>query len=458
MKYIFILVFSLYFNQVVATDRLIKDILPKGAMYNKNSAAIIKDQSGGFLTGGSVLIRAPAPKEINPLIIQTPKFSFDPCTGSGDFRFGGFSFISSKEMLDFFKRTTQASGFYAIKMLIKQNCPMCETIMSEFERIAREVSQFSLDQCTMAQNIAGGMLAKLNVGDKQRCMMQDNIINRSKDLAASTKACTDNPDGNKDAGKDEMDSLLGNEFNLVWKALKKGNNPDTEFAEMIMSISGTIIGERKDGKWHFNRKDSLFKDSKQIAHLIGSFTDQNVNVYKCDDTNKCLSPKSVNLTLGDQTLYRHIGKIVTSLTNKIALNTETEKLTDDEKALINFSTIPIINLIEQDLIVKGGRSDPLMGSSEIIELICYDMIIDFLAQLANIASNELGKLALGSNESDLIKNFNQDLERVKQTLHEHKMTAYQRVSTVMQVKENFKLQQEQINLRFSRILSTHIKE
>jgi hypothetical protein len=35
--------------------------------------------------------------------VQTPKFAFDACTGSADFRFGGLSYISKKEFSEFFK-------------------------------------------------------------------------------------------------------------------------------------------------------------------------------------------------------------------------------------------------------------------------------------------------------------------------------------------------------------------
>ena len=72
-------------------DKLMKYAAPSGSMSNVNSAAIIKDQQGGYMTGGSVILRAPRPKTLQPLTTQTPKFAYDACTGSVDFRFGGLS-------------------------------------------------------------------------------------------------------------------------------------------------------------------------------------------------------------------------------------------------------------------------------------------------------------------------------------------------------------------------------
>ena len=79
-------------------EALMKYTSPENTMANVNKGAIIKDQQGGYMTGGSMLLRGPSPKVLQPLLVQTPKFAFDACTGSADFRFGGlFSATERKE-------------------------------------------------------------------------------------------------------------------------------------------------------------------------------------------------------------------------------------------------------------------------------------------------------------------------------------------------------------------------
>lgn len=444
-----------------ATDRLINELLPKDTMYNKSDAAIIKDQSGGYVTGGSLIIRPPAAKTLSPIDIQMPHASFDPCTGAGDFRFGGFSFISSKEMRDFFYRTAKSVGMYALKIAIKTNCPHCETIMTELEEIARFVSQFNLEQCATAQGIIGGFVSKVVTNDRQRCMMRNILEKEGIDLYASTEACKADPDMNKHQNENkEIESLLGDEFNLVWKALKKGKRLEkeeggNEFAEMIMSISGTIIGIKKDGKWTFTRKESLFKESKQLAAFMGSFNNQEIKVYECDGHDKCLGPSEKFKNLGNQTIYRHIAKIIGQLTQRVINNDSINQLSPDERSLINFSSIPIINLIEQDLVEKGINGNPLVSKSELIELICYDMLTDFLTKLADIATRETKNLELGANEPKIIELFIKDLDQVKHTLYEHKMTVYQRAKTVLQIKDNFEQQKAAARLRFAKMFQNN---
>lgn len=444
-----------------ATDRLIEQLLPKDTMYNKTDAAIIKDQSGGYVTGGSVIIRPPAAKTLSPIDIQMPHFSLDPCTGAGDFRFGGFSFISGKEMMEFFKRSAKSLGIYAFKMAVKTSCTHCETIMTELEEIARFVSQFNLEQCSFAQGIVGGFASTMATSDRQRCMMRNILQKEGIDLYASTESCKADPDMNKHQNDNkEIESLLGDEFNLVWKALKKGKRlkkeeGGNEFAEMIMSISGTIIGVKKDGKWTFTRKESLFKDSQQLAAFMGSFNDKSVKAYECDEHEKCLGPSEKFKNLGNQTIYRHIAKVIGQLTQRVIDNDPINNLSDEERNLINFSTIPIINLIEQDLVEKGINGNPLVSRSELIELICYDMLTDFLTKLADIATRETKNLELGANEPKIIELFIKDLDQVKHALYEHKMTVYQRAKTVLQIKDNFEQQKAAARLRFARMFQNN---
>ena len=466
---IFLVLFllSICSGKVFGAQRLLNSLWPSGTMYNKTDAEVIKDQAGGFFSGGSIIIRGSRSTELNPLSIQSPSFSFDPCTGSADFRFGGFSFISSKEMLTFLQRTAKSTGMYAAKMMLKIHCPQCETVMSELERISREVSHFSLNQCSLSQSIANSALSKLTVGDKQNCMMKNNAAKQSSDLFASSRVCNDNPDTNKDVEKEEFASQLGNEFNLVWKAFKQGGVINTNtigdinLGERVMSITGTIIGRKvgvgSGSKWTFTRKPSLFQDLKQLGHYIGSYDTSAFEGYTCDEHEKCLNPTLEKMQFGHNSLYRSVSIVIADLTKKILENQPLGALTNDEKRIIEMSNIPIIKMIEQDLIIKGGSSNPLVANSELIELISLDFAIEYLTRMINLAKNELSKLALSSSDSDLLKEFNNDVELVKQHLHEHKMSAFQRVNNVMQVKESFKLQDEQIKSRFSRIFSTHTR-
>ena len=443
-------------------DKLMKYASPDGSMSNVNSAAIINDQQGGYMTGGSVILRAPRPKTLQPLTIQTPKFAYDACTGSADFRFGGLSYISSKEFTQFFKNMGTASGAYAVKMLIKSACPQCEDIMSYMETVARDINGMMMDQCAMGQSIGGGIYNALSSGNQQKCLMQGNIGKSNKDMYEASDKCKNNPDRYGNNGEeDELKSLLGNEFNLVWKALGKGSGGDLDFKELIMSISGTIIGRKIDGSFHFSNKPSLVLNNDLLEQYIGVHKKSGkVKLYQCDENKKCLSPTEVETILGENdTIYGNISRILVGMVDKIFAGKGT--FTDEEEAVIAFSSIPIVQLIEMEIIHKGksekgkdviNSADMLVRMQEFLEVVSYDVVTNFLMQMTNQAASAVTALEYAQLDDTVIKNFTTTVTEVRRFITDSKFSAFKRLQLVMQYKERLVLQQRSFKAGFGRFL------
>jgi conjugative transfer pilus assembly protein TraH len=457
---------SLPHTSFAGIDELVKYATPDGSMSNLTKGAIVKDQQGGYMTGGSILIRGPRPKTLQPLLVQTPKFAFDACTGSADFRFGGLSYVSSAEMTKFFKAMAKASGSYAVKMLIKTACPQCENIMSDLEAIARDINGLMLDQCSAGQAIAQGAFARLGAGNTQKCMMQSNAAGQSKDMYETSEKCKSNPDRYGASGEeDELISLLGNEFNLVWKSIGKGGGQDRGFKELIMSVSGTIIGKKVDGRYQFTNKPSLVLKEQLLEKYIG--IDQSsgeggskLKLYSCDDENKCLKPEEREISLSqNETLYGNVRRIIKSLETKIAEGASQghqgmgQGLTDEEAGLVAFSSIPLINLIENELISKARTEDLTVRLPEVIEVICYDVITNFLDMMVSQAQGAVKTLEYAQLDSVVIRDFESDASQVKAYLREAKHGAFQRLQITMQVKERLEQQEKVFEYGFNRFMT-----
>jgi len=451
-----ILTLSISLNSIAGIENLMKYTHPE-AESNLNKPEVIKDQSGGFFTGGSLLIRSPRPKTLEPFHIETPKFKFDPCTGSADFRFGSFSHIKLSKYTEFLKKIPTAAAGYAVKMGIKTFCPQCETIMTDLERVTNEINSMMLDQCALSKSLGEGLISKLNASSQQKCMMQSNISGGTRDMYENMDECNKNSEKYGNSGEEQMKSTLGNEFNLAWKALSK-NGSDTsnsEMLELMMSISGTLVGKKdNEGKWKFINYASLFSDSKQIENFIGNSSSTKVDLYSCNEKTKCLNISRTSKILND-TLYKNIQTNISSITKKIIDNKDASTLTEDEKTLVSFSTIPIISLIEQDLILKGINSDVLVSNSELIEVICYDVVSNYLTSLLLATQKEIKALELGSNEPDIINNFYSSIEDTRRVINSHKMTAYSRATIILQGKEQMTQKMNMIRNRFSRSLAVN---
>jgi conjugative transfer pilus assembly protein TraH len=450
-----IVVIMLNVSNILASgiDKLMKYATPDGAMSNVNKAAIINDQQGGYMTGGSILLRGPKPKTLQPLILQTPKFAYDACTGSADFRFGGLSYISAKEFTQFFKNTATAAGSYAVKMFIKSACPQCEDIMSYLETVARDINGMMIDQCSMGQAIGGGIYNSLTSGNQQKCMMQGNIDKSSRDMYEATDKCKTNPERHGAKGEeDELKSLLGNEFNLVWKAMGKGKGGDLDFKELIMSVSGTIIGRKIDGSFHFSNKPSLVLSNDLLEQYIGiNKKTGKVKIYQCDNKDKCLEPSEVEIVLeAKDTIYGNMTRILTGLVPKILANKDV--LTDEEQAVIAFSTIPIIQLIEMEIVHKAKTEDMIVRMDEFIQVVCYDVVTNFLTQMVTQATASVQALEYAQLDNSIINNFTEQANQVRQFITDAKFAAFKRLQVITQVKERLTQQQRAFKAGFGRFI------
>ncbi|MGV2432084.1 MAG UNVERIFIED_CONTAM: conjugal transfer protein TraH [Rickettsiaceae bacterium] len=181
-----------------------------------------------------------------------------------------------------------------------------------------------------------------------------------------------------ESSTDEFKSLLGDEFNLVWKAFAKGAGSDTNFKELMMSVSGTIISKKENGAYSFSYKPSLLIDKDLLEKYIGSSNHSSkIMLYSCDESHQCLNPQEVSATLSpNQTLYGNISKIFEKLVDKV--QRDDPNLSDEEKSLISFSTIPILHLIEMELGSKAHTTDLIVRVPEFVEVICYDVITNYM--------------------------------------------------------------------------------
>lgn len=431
-------------------DGLMEFVQQPGSMHNTTAPKIVKDQQGGYLSGGSVLLRGPRPKELTPITIQTPKLKYDACTGSGDFRFGAMSYISGEEFSRFLKNVSRASGAYLVKMSIKTACPQCEDIMTYLETVARDINNFTLNQCSMAQVIASGAFSKLVSSEKQQCMMNANIAGGNNDMFETSAKCQAeagyaHPVNSKDS--------MPNQFNLVWAALSKGSISDSNFKELMMSVSGTILVKKEDGRYVFRYLPSLVTDKDFLKKYVGAdLANSNIELYSCDSKEKCLNPEIRKISLArSKTIYGNISRILLSITDKV--KKDNKGFTDEEEALIAFSSLPILSLIEVELASKTDGADMLVRVGEFIDAVCLDIITNYLQIITSSIIVGLKNLKYAQIDDAIIENFTRNCEYVRKYLANEKFMALKKLQLIMQVKERIENQNKEFEYRFAKFLT-----
>lgn len=426
-----------------------------GSMTSINKGGVIEDQRSGYLTGGSIITRGPRPMELQPMSVQLPSLEFDPCTGSGDLRWGGISYIKGQQFADYFKAIASTAPAYILKMAIKSVNVQSENIISDLEAIARDINGMTFGQCEQSKALADGLMSKFTSSSTQKCMAKSSVAKGGSDLYETTQKCQDNPDRYGEKGDDaELKSMLPDNYNLVWKALSHGDGKaPTGMKELMMSISGSIIGSKKDGVAVIRSLPSLVEKEDLIEQYIGrpGSGTSTVKLYVCDNSSKCLEPTTQAKTLSNRsdTLYGKVETTLESIIDKIAVNKGT--LSDEEQALIEYSQIPLISLFEIELALRGKESVvSLAGDAEFIEVVCYDMVTNFMRKMLLEARSAVDELQTAQLDNMPIERFNKNVETVQQQLRDKKYEAMKKLQTIIAVKERLLTQQRVFQLGFSR--------
>jgi len=454
---IIIILIQLVTAKVFATglDNFMKFGAKGGSMTSINKGAVISDQKAGYMTGGSIISRGPRPMDLQPLGVQLPSAAFDPCTGSFDLRWGGFSYIKGPEFAKYYKAVASGSGAYLVKMAITQGCPQCEGAMSDLEAIARDINGMTFNQCEQGKAIAEGLMGKFNAAKNQKCLAKSSIKKGGSDLHDATQKCQDNPDRYGETGDDkELKSMLPDNFNLVWHALSQGSGEAPNgMKEMIMSISGSIIGLKHDGVTTISTLPSLIEKDDLLEQYIGKPGEgtSKVKLYVCNENTRCLKPTVQEVSLDNRadTLYGKVEVTLKSILDKIVSNKG--ELSDEEQALVEYSQIPIITLFEIELAIKNEKSVSLFaGNSEFVEVVCYDMITNFMQKMLHEAKTAVDSLETAQIDNTAIERFNKNIERVQLLLRDKKYKAMDKLQTIIAVKERLTKQQDVFEMNFTR--------
>jgi hypothetical protein len=140
---------------------------------------------------------------------------------------------------------------------------------------------------------------------------------------------------------------------------------------------------------------------------------------------------------------------LTSILDKIESNKG--ELSDEEQALIEYSQIPIITLFEIELALKNKESVAMLaGNSEFVEVVCYDMVTNFMQKMLHEAKTAVDTLQTAQLDNTSIERFNRNIETIQMLLRDKKYMAMDKLQTIIAVKERLLKQQDVFEMGFNR--------
>ena len=309
-------------------DDLVKDVFPSGTMSNTTRSSLVKEQQAGHLLGGSVIIKTPANPKLQLISARAPscKLGGLPCGAGMEALGGGLSLVSGKELMNYLKSLPASAATYGAFMAVKTLCPQCQNLMEYLDSKADWLNQFSVDGCKAMQSLMDPVFPKEQAKEQALRHSRMVLTGDGKDMSYWQSESRRNNSKDPTEGIEQLESQLVDNYNLVWKALAKktsGLKDGKEFKELLMSISGTIIGTRdNEGRVVLRHLKSLV-NRDLIKQMIGADGENSnkMRTYVCDDTEKCLRAEVKERGVGKGSfLFQRVEKIVGSITEKVLKN------------------------------------------------------------------------------------------------------------------------------------------
>jgi len=396
---------------------------------------VYEGQSARYATLGGFSTRAPITQPFNFVNVQTPKFSAG--CGGIDFYSGGFSAVDANQFVDNLRAIGQNAQSLAFMLAIQIVSPQLSGVMEDIQDWAQKLNALNMDSCQAATALVGGTMDYF--GAKEGNCTVKRMQDFGEDWTTANYACTTGGSiksteaASGDANK--IDFIKGN---LAWYVLMQDPlfSSDTEFAELIMNMTGTIIitdvGTSDDSPSDIRIVDPAIKgDVKKerfkniyTALLMGTEADNNLLLYKCtggatSNPNSCLTmSNSLDTVVPTWTgLYVRVDNMVKSIVEKIYTDTP---LTPAERGLVESTTIPLYRYLAATAAYFPRGADVSRLTSDYTQLIAEDILLRSLTAIIEKVEQRSGVLKDGMAEASRVKKYKEDLQGVLDGLAELK--------------------------------------
>lgn len=324
---------------------------------------IYETQSARYATLGGISYRAPITQPYRFLTIQTPRFSAG--CGGIDLYTGGFSVMNASQFVDALRAIGQNAVSLAFMLAIQIVSPQLSGIMEDIQSWANEYLTMGLDSCEAATKLVGGALEFF--GQKEGNCTIKRMQTTGEDYNTANHYCTTGGriKATESSGGGEGDQIVFTKGNLTWFVLMQNFffTTDTQFAELIMNMVGTVIyrddgGGDTDPTGLNHIPTALNEDGtpspafeNMIAALMyGSDAAVQLLIYRCQSPTATpmgcqtihADRQSINPATWGDGLHGKIRVLVQSIVSKIRGDAA---LTPTETGLIGASKIPLYRFL-----------------------------------------------------------------------------------------------------------------
>jgi conjugative transfer pilus assembly protein TraH len=357
-----------------------------GFSSNVTSPAAYESQASGSFGGGSVYARD-AVRQYQLVTLDLPNYRAG-CAGI-DLYTGSLSYISGDKLKDLGTSVMTNGGAYAVDVMLASTVPQLKQVRDYLQTTVQKVNQMSVNSCETAQTFVGGVFPKTVLSQQKICNDQHRMGKEGlgEDYVSARMNCAG--DGfqqtmtEAEKNPEHKEQVVLNK-NIVWSLLKDKTflSSNTELAEMIMSLTGTLIID-KDGK--VRNVPSLVSSGALIQALIGRSNSGalTAKIWHCEETERCLSVSLRDVSIPeDKSLSGHIRTMIAELNTHLKEDTA---LTTQEKNFLEMTPLPVMKFLV--VLNSAHYGDAAVDMQEYATLIAQDMMQQYLSELLLAVSN-----------------------------------------------------------------------
>ena len=224
----------------------------------------------------------------------------------------------------------------------------------------------------------------------------------------------------------------------MWDALQKNGltKDDTELAEMLMSLSGTVIVTNKDDKPTQKSLSSKANSENLIKALLSGGT---TTIYVCDETDKCLSVSEKEVTITkEHSLTSLIASMVQTLNKEVASDSGT--LSAATRGFLEMTPIPILKYITTNLSL--GR---IVNPAEFSQVMAVTLLNQYLYENIRTVEEALHE----QEDTPMDKQMSKQIANAQSIVAEKVANAYRKLVNISAMVDQMRSSENQLVSRLS---------
>ena len=413
-----------------------------GSVTNATSGGVHHDQAAGYYTGGGFAVRNRA-RNAQLATLQLP--SVRSGCGGIDMFTGGFSFISSAELVNALKSIGSSAVSYGFMLAMKTFAPSVQSVMSELQNMASTINQANINSCEMAATLVGGAWPKSDTASQHVCSSIGSKEGAFKSWVAAKHEC--GAGGKRSSvlsGKnttEEYKNILTEEFNVAWEVIKRNNYliSDKELAHLCMTISGTIVSYKEGETRRVARYPSKVTDDLVKALFEGGV----VSGYGCgSDDAKCLKIQTKNFNISSKGFANKVQGTLNIITRK-AINDK--PLTQQEIDFIGKVRLPLYKLVN---VLSAYKRSAEIDLRNFTDIICVDLIYQYITDILDVMLEETANLKSAQVSDEEINKFLKQLQEAKAAINSKRKIAYEQMNQMLLMIQSAQIYEKKLESTF----------